>query len=745
MSASPAGAPFEPNSTTPNGGAVPPRRKKPVNPLVSKKSTVRKPPRQATPSTVVNGVSGTPNGGAQHAPLRQSAGPQTVQDKYGPLPDMDVGGTHDVPDVGGYTDYPIVMTKKSMMEGLRHHAMRFATKEEIRPYDESKFTRPIRLHRRDPRARPDKHIDPTLDPTMDDKEREKQEILKAQRQAQREANQAQMAPVQKAAASQVKRTPFQKKTEQVYRTDDTPESKKWMLLRYEEGRPWHLEDFDNKNTWVGTYEEALSECHVMFVIEDGSFRMVPIEKWYKFSAVGRVKNSLTIDEAEARMSMKTKDTRWFMDTQKANEEKRREQAIRIRTMNKARQGMRGEGKMEGDEEDRERPDLAEDVDDIDYDHNEDFQDDDQDRLFEGDDEDAKDAEERIKREQQQANIFAGTGVKEDKDWDEEEEIAKRKAAERRKKEKKVRKNLIKREKKYEYDSEEESNDYTEESESEDSETERRKEDERKKEEERKEAEKSKSGDKIPSGASSKGTNTPSGRSEKRSDPSKPKHSSTSLKRPGSPNLSEASGTESSRKKQKKKHPLDRPSNSGSAPPSRAMSPEGTSKAPSLSRKSSVVEFNLDPKKLTQIFSAAPRPDRLQPGMAGSGSDTETDGGKRKRKLKLKVKTPANGSPNGSRAGSPDNAGISGGSRATSPAAAAPPKKLPMPSVEEVAQYIPAEGTTLAHLIKIFKGRMHDRGAFVSVVKMCTRFDHATKKLFPKGTPGTAGPPLDPAA
>lgn len=84
--------------------------------------------------------------------------------------------------------------------------------------------------------------------------------------------------------------------------------------------------------------------------------------------------------------------------------------------------------------------------------------------------------------------------------------------------------------------------------------ERQKEEERKREEEKAAAEKGKGkanepAEKSASGTSTKGSNTPSNR-PKTSDPLK-LSSSQALKRPGSPNLSEQSGNESSRKKQKK--------------------------------------------------------------------------------------------------------------------------------------------------------------------------------------------------
>src|SRR3954468_10917878 len=85
----------------------------------------------------------------------------------------------------------------------------------------------------------------------------------------------------------------------------------------------------------------------------------------------------------------------------------------------------------------------------------------------------------------------------------------------------------------------------------DSEEERRVEEEKKANREKAEADKK-------SGISSNGTNTPSGRKEKhggidsdRDAAMKKSGSTKSLKRPGSPNLSDASGTDASVRKKKK--------------------------------------------------------------------------------------------------------------------------------------------------------------------------------------------------
>lgn len=96
--------------------------------------------------------------------------------------------------------------------------------------------------------------------------------------------------------------------------------------------------------------------------------------------------------------------------------------------------------------------------------------------------------------------------------------------------------------------------------------------ERAKEEERKSEEENSKKESV---ASSKGTSTPSGR---------PKHTNTikkgaaaaPRKRLGSPNASDASGTDTSRKKTKGKHPSSQPT---PQPSSRPLSPTAVSSMP----------------------------------------------------------------------------------------------------------------------------------------------------------------------
>ena len=450
------------------------------------------------------------------------------------------------PEEKNYQEYPIFVTKDTLMQGLHYHAMKLHSKPDkegsmiqVNPYDESQFTRPVHLHRRNARDKIEAAEQSDAASGLDDKEKEQLSILKAQRQAEREANKALIAPTGGETNKPAVRKKPQKKVEDVYYDENDPRHRQRAQLRYEEARPWHLEDFDSGNVWIGSYEEPLSDSSVLFEIGQDGFRMAPVEKWYRFTQTNKV-NVMDSDAVEKHMGKKFKAPRWFMGTQAGNDEERIQQEAR-----RQRQERLAElrGRDEGDNDPwMKREDYQADVDEIDFEFNDEFQDDDEGLIF-GDqqDDEAREIEKKIREEMRGANL-GGTGVKdEDKDWDAEEQKEKEKEHDEKKRTRRMRKQLIKKERKNEYDSESDRGEFSESSESEDSEEEReRLEEERKQEEARK-----LNGDK--SGASTKGSNTPTGRTEKRDSS---KSLGTSLKRPGSPDLSEMSGNESSRKKAK---------------------------------------------------------------------------------------------------------------------------------------------------------------------------------------------------
>ncbi len=355
------------------------------------------------------------------------------------------------------------------MEGMRYHIAKFASKKDVNPTDEEEFTRPVRLHRRDPRApvagggnvKSEDVKDPSLgDGVQDDKERERQEMLRAERDKQRAENMKQIAPTAQPGTQKKPNAFNNKKTQQSYDKDDDPEAAYQKKLKYEESLPWHLEDFDNKNTWVGNYEAALSGTYAMLVMQPNqTIRMVPLSKWYKFTSKNQFK-TLSIEEAESRMKKPIKEPRWFMDSQKASEDRRA----------KEKKGNPGKGLFLGKDLGSEegttvvdptagvvKKETPADADDLDYEEDR-FADDEENKLFEGDEDEAKEAEERIKRDHLQANFF---DQKEEKQYEKAEEEEKKEKDLEKDLGKGVKKALKKREKNYIYDTDSE-NPYTEE-------------------------------------------------------------------------------------------------------------------------------------------------------------------------------------------------------------------------------------------------------------------------------------------
>ncbi|OKL63338.1 hypothetical protein UA08_02117 [Talaromyces atroroseus] len=652
------------------------RRPRAADPLVRPK---RRPPpgRNVAGNPAANGAPVSRLPIAAQSAMRNATEPPPIRlPRLNPRADVTVNGFSGSPLSTAVTDYPLVTTKRALREGLKHHVAKFISKKTIDPRNEEQFTRPVRLQRRDPRAKPAepdalKQEDgkPGIQGAngMDEAEREEFEAKKAAREKEREENLAQIAP--SASTAQKKPNYPKPKTQQVMKADMTAEEIAKARVKYEEALPWHLEDFDNKNTWVGNYEAALSETYAMFVLEPtGKMRMVPIDKWYRFNARSAFK-TLTIEEAEKFMSKKIKDPRWFMEKQ--------QEAVRQKELDayaKQRKVYRGKevatAGLEGDDMDFEEDRFADDE-EVDA------------GLFE-EDEDAKAAEKRIKQDQLKANIF---NLKEEKDYDEEELKEKREREARKEFGKKVRKALQKREKNYDYSSGSDVNPYSdEESSDEDTDAENVKEEDKKTEDE-KAAAKDKEKE---SGASTKGTSTPSGRPKHIDALKKP--SGIGRKRIGSPNLSDASGTDTSRKK---------PKHAGVPSPNSALAAS---------------------KKRNRVGGPGSGSDIE--GGAASGADL-SDTGKAK---KLKLNLSRAGTPLGSRSGSPAplRAGTpEGGSSLKAPARVSTPRpsvaaNQSFPTPAEIHAAIPASGIASRDLLKIFHPRIgeskENHRRFIAIVK-----------------------------
>ncbi|KAF5013542.1 hypothetical protein FDECE_465 [Fusarium decemcellulare] len=642
MSAPPPGNPPGNAPGRPNGA-----------PKTQKANPLRPMRKQARANPLVSRKAGPKPGAQSNAGSQNGAKPSTEELR------RQYGGWSEPPPAQ-YNDIPIMTTKKALLDGIRYHMMKFSqakmSDKPVDPTDQDSFARPVTLHRRDARqpapGRAAKVEEPEA-PPVDEQEVERLAQIKAEREAQRAVDQAKIAPVVKEANPKRPKKQKEEKTN-FNRAPKTQAAKKESDLRYEEALPWHLEDAEGRNVWVGNYVAALSESNVAFMIDKSVFRMVPLEKWYRFTAKPHF-TPYNIEEAEALMGQKMAPGRWVMK----DEERRAGQ----QDMEATRRLLYGPGQMIKTEsatfKAASRSEKL-DHDEIDMSGDE-FQDDDEAPLFEkNDDEDTKDSKERIRREQLGANLFGEADEGQvDKELDEElrEEI------ERQKLGKATRKALIKRDREDIYESDDsEENPWSSSSDDNSSDEEEQGDDDKKDDDKKDEDEKKDGGkeDKA-KGTGSKGTNTPSGKKPEGSKKGK------SLKRPGSPALSESSGNESSRKKLKK--------NATPATGSRAGTP------------------------LPQGAAA-----RRAMG-AGSGSDGEVTAGEmsdgaapKKKKLKL-VSSSARGTPSASRAGSPVPA--QGGA---SPISASGSIIEPA----EILEKIPNEGIVIGDLIKLFQHRLGDR-------------------------------------
>lgn len=578
-------------------------------------------------------------------------------------------------------EFPLVITKKSFLEGVRHHVMRLNRlkgDDDVDITNQDQFPRPVTLHRRDPRLPPAhrmvvKEESAPLDPA-EAAEQERQRQIKADKEAQRALDQAQIAPVARDSNPKPKPQNNKKDKATAFYGKHSEAHKKQSGLRYEETLPWHLEDADGKaGVWVGSYVAGLSDTNAAFVIDGDRFRMIPLERWYRFDEKPKF-DTLTLDDAEKLMYEVKEVKRWVMkDKDREAMEKERLETRRF---------LNGGTRVKMESETSRAARRTERQDDFELDmEGDEFQDDDETPGFEADDEDTKDSKDRIRREQVAANLF-GDG-EEDKVEQEERE----KQLEKLKRKmigKQTIKGLKKLEKAMDYEEDSESdknNPFTESSESEDSDTEDKKEDEKKPD----------SKDPAASGANTKGNTTPSKAALKKG----------KLKRPGSPGMSESSDNENARKKIK--------TGKGSVAASRGATP-----------------IPGRPKIMAGATSDGE-------ATAGEGSD---GGALLKKKLKLKAGARPGGTPSGSRAGSPAPAG----SQANNTPSGSPPPGADRITPQEIIQALSRfpNGVGIVDLIREFNSRLDRPGCmtkkeWISIVKANSTFNGKDKLLRPKPT------------
>ncbi|KAI1822251.1 Rap30/74 interaction domain-containing protein [Xylaria intraflava] len=657
MSASPSGGPNGQRPTPPTGAPPLRRPRNTVNPMVPRKKPAPRPlpPKPTLPPK--------DTGASKGVGKPKIAQPEKPVSRFDNLRAKNSGWSTPLPPGG--QEYPLFVTKKALKEGLRFHVMRFAPQirgikqASINPADQEHFPRPVTLQRRDPRQPPagrEVKPEPIEQPPPNSEEAERQAQLKAQRDAQRALDDAQKAPVLKDAErkrQQQKNKDERKTATQIHYQPRTEKQKKEAEIRYEEALPWHLEDADGKHIWVGQYEAPLSDLKVALVPYPavGGYRMLPLEKWYKFAPKRGAFQHLTIEEAEKIMGKKAAPTRWAIrDSDRNKAATQREESRRLvhgptavkQESSTFQQASRRE-KMEHD--------------DIDMSGDE-FQDDDETAGFEPErDEDTKDSKDRVRREQLGANLF---GDADEKQIEKEEAEVQKEEEARKLLGKQLKKALRKRDKQFQYDSDSSGRDPFASSSSEsDSDSE--------KENEENKTDKDKNG----GNPSAKGSNTPQGKKTAADAAKKGK----SLKRPGSPLGSDSSGTESTRNKKKKK-----------------LAPTNS---------------------VTGSRSATPLPGGQTARGAGSTSDGEvtagemSDGAGGKIKRRPHLGTGAKGTPAGSRSGSP----VPSKPRAGSPDVGAGQEPLKPITSQEILDALPPlpNGIPISVLLKMFDNRVDKEG------------------------------------
>lgn len=301
-----------------------------------------------------------------------------------------------VQDQDQYREFPLRAYTAQEMADSRYHIIKFAGKAKVDPATD--FTPPIRFQRKDPK---------TLSPMDEEDEKEH------------------------------KRNPFyrKRKTHQAQGGTD-PRAEAIRKLRQEEHYPWVMEDFDNKNAWVSSYEAAQSDTYCVFVFDRDGFKMIPIEKWYKMSSRNRFP-SLSLEQAEERMTNRNGQASQFL--KKFKQEDSTAAAQRRMRM------------VEGSEE------RTQEKEEMDYD--EEFPDDEGAPIMEGPEDDIKDIQDRIKKEQRQAGHPTTAGSDDIDDlFDDGEQIDKQG--------RKLKKYLRSRENNAYYDSDDDDNPYVSQSDSE---------------------------------------------------------------------------------------------------------------------------------------------------------------------------------------------------------------------------------------------------------------------------------------
>ncbi|KAG0333704.1 hypothetical protein BG000_008946 [Podila horticola] len=214
------------------------------------------------------------------------------------------------PAPGTFTDYKLVSTSHDVL----HHVMRFHGNKDVNP---AGFSAPVKLHRKRNENQYYRNYQnyynnkynkgaqgSTGASAGDDK---KGAVPGASGAPATGADTSLIAPY--GGGVRNKQMLFKKKTRQIYIANEDERKKKEI-----ESAPWVIEDYDSQNNFTGQLEGGQHANYVLFVFSDDGFKVVPADKWYKFSPKLQY-TTLTAEEAEEQYQKSAKasnSNRWLM-------------------------------------------------------------------------------------------------------------------------------------------------------------------------------------------------------------------------------------------------------------------------------------------------------------------------------------------------------------------------------------------------------------------------------------------------
>ncbi|KAG1754041.1 uncharacterized protein EDB91DRAFT_1234385 [Suillus paluster] len=435
--------------------------------LFHKKKSIKKEP--STPSTATQGSQPSQSQTSQSQPsLRKSVTPRIQPTP----PNADPDDSSKLPD-GEFAEYKLM---SSALNGWKYDVMKFDSRKTV---DISTWEEPIKLNRKELRRDepgPSTQVPagPMLGPDGKPVIGSDGKVVLVDADGRPIGNNGDGAQ-SKDKGKGAGRKKFQKKTRQVFLVPEATRQ-----LRREERYPWVMEDAKQNEMWVGKLEEvSKAETHALFMpAAQEFFKFVPANRWYKFQK--KPKHHVPgLEEAEALMAkiQKNKDPeRWLLHRRKgqapsaatsemfkAEAENRvisgssslvyssgQSRAMGGRTLRTTNRGSQGGGDDdEGAPRRKKENDMEGDLDEQLFD--DEFADDEEAGPADMDEEEAKELEERLKREYKSANKTREGFVDESESEDGESQLTKDG--------KSLKKLMRKLEKNAAYDSDEERNPY----------------------------------------------------------------------------------------------------------------------------------------------------------------------------------------------------------------------------------------------------------------------------------------------